>query len=99
MERSAIGGGYVRRLCTLFVATILFAVVAGAQQITPPAASTPPTSAQSAEFLQAADEVLAEMSKLISLPIRSPLKKSLRSRDEIKAYLLEKMKEDKDANK
>ena len=59
----------------------------------------PPASAQSAEFLQAADEVLAEMSKLISLPILSPLKKSLRSREEIRAYLLQKMKEDKDADK
>jgi hypothetical protein len=90
----------VRRLCTVFVATMLFAVAAIAQQITPPAASLPPpTSAQNAEFLAAADQVLAEMSKLISLPIRSPLKKSLRSRDEIQAYLLKKMKEDKDADK
>ncbi len=43
--------------------------------------------------------MLAEMSKLISLPILSPLKKSLRSREEIRAYLLQKMKEDKDADK
>jgi hypothetical protein len=49
--------------------------------------------------LQAADEVLAEMSKLVSLPILSPLKKSFRSREEIKAYLLQKMKEDKDDDK
>ena len=39
------------------------------------------------------------MSKLVSLPILSPLKKSLRSRDEIQAYLLKKMSEDKDADK
>jgi hypothetical protein len=39
------------------------------------------------------------MSKLISLPILSPLKKSMRSREEIKAYLLQKMREDKDADK
>ena len=43
--------------------------------------------------------MLAEMSKLLSLPILTPLKKSLRSRDEIRAYLLRKMKEDKDADK
>ena len=35
-----------------------------------------PRIRQSQEFLQAADEVLAEMSKLISLPILSPLKKA-----------------------
>jgi len=39
------------------------------------------------------------MSKLISLPILSPLKKSMRSREEIRAYLLRKMREDKDADK
>jgi hypothetical protein len=79
---------------------LLFAVLAvAAQQATPPASLPPPATAQSAEFLQAADEVLAEMSKLVSLPILSPLKKSMRSRDEIQAYLLQKMKEDKDADK
>ena len=70
-----------------------------AQKIAPPASLPPPASAQNQEFLQAADEVLAEMSKLISLPILSPLKKSMRSREEIRAYLLQKMKEDKDAGK
>ena len=79
---------------------MLFAVLGvAAQQATPPASLPPPASEQSAEFLQAADEVLAEMSKLISLPVLSPLKKSLRSREEIQAYLLQKMNEDKDANK
>ena len=86
----------------IFVGLIVltFTVLTGtAQQSAPPASLPPPTTAQSAEFLQAADEVLAEMSKLLSLPILSPLKKSLRSREEIKAYLLQKMKEDKDADK
>ncbi len=73
--------------------------VAFAQHAAPAPSLPPPASAQSTEFLQAADEVLAEMSKLISLPILSPLKKSLRSREEIKAYLLQKMKEDKDDDK
>ena len=79
---------------------LLFTVLSGAaQQAAPPASLPPPATEQSAEFLQAADEVLLEMSKLLSLPILSPLKKSLRSREEIRAYLLQKMKEDKDANK
>jgi hypothetical protein len=80
-------------------ALLLVAPGAAAQDAAPSTALPPPTSAQSQEFLQAADEVLAEMSKLISLPILSPLKKSLRSREEIKAYLLRKMKEDKDTDK
>ena len=70
-----------------------------AQQAAPSVALPPPATAQSADFLRSADEVLAEMSKLISLPILSPLKKSIRSREEIRAYLLQKMKEDKDAAK
>ena len=90
----------MKRILIGIFAILAAALAATAQQIAPPAASLPPpASAQSAEFLEAADEVLAEMSKLISLPILSPLKKSLRSRDEIQAYLLRKMKEDKDADK
>jgi len=49
-----------------------------------------------AEFLQAADEVMAEMSKLLSLPIREPLKRSVRSREEIRQFLIRQMREDKD---
>ena len=79
---------------------LLFAVAGvAAQKSVPPASLPPPANEQSADFLKAADEVLVEMSKLLSLPILSPLKKSLRSREEIRAYLLQKMKEDKDADK
>ena len=78
------------------------AFIAAAQQSAPPppaAAAPPPASAQNEDFLKAADEVLAEMSKLISLPVLKPLKKSMRSREEIRDYLLRKMDEDKDADK
>ena len=89
----------MKHLGAVLLVAILFAVSASAQQSAPPAASPQGESAQNAEFLQAADEVLVQMSKLVSLPILSPLKKSLRSRDEIQAYLLKKMSEDKDADK
>jgi predicted transcriptional regulator len=59
----------------------------------------PPAAAADAEFLQAADEVLADMSKLLSLPVVEPLKKSVRSRDEIRDYLVKSMKEDKKDDK
>lgn len=52
-----------------------------------------------AEFLQAADEVLAEMSKILSLPVKEPLKKSVRSREEIREFLIRQMHEDKDDTK
>jgi hypothetical protein len=90
----------LRRFLAVIFGTLLFcATGAVAQNAAPSPKLPPPASEQSQEFLQAADEVLAQMSKLISLPILSPLKKSLRSREEIRAYLLQKMKEDKDADK
>jgi hypothetical protein len=94
------GRNSVKRILGALISVLFAALGAVAQQMAPPVASMPPpASAQSAEFLQAADEVMAQMSKLISLPILSPLKKSMRSRDEIRAYLLRKMNEDKDAGK
>ena len=89
----------MRRIVAGVVAALFLALGVAAQKAASPAPLPPPESAQSQEFLQAADEVLAEMSKLISLPILSPLKKSMRSREEIRAYLLRKMREDKDADK
>ncbi len=93
------GTDLVKRFFAGLVAALFLAYGVAAQKVAPPASLPPPASAQSQEFLRAADEVLAEMSKLISLPILSPLKKSIRSREEIRAYLLQKMKEDKDADK
>lgn len=89
----------MKRISAGLIAILFAAVGAMAQQAAPSAAVPPPATAQSADFLQAADQVLAEMSKLISLPILSPLKKSIRTREEIRAYLLQKMKEDKDTAK
>ena len=89
----------MKRILAGIIAAFFLAMGVAAQKVAPPASLPPPASAQSMEFMQAADEVLGEMSKLISLPILSPLKKSMRSREEIQAYLLQKMKEDKDADK
>jgi hypothetical protein len=65
-----------------------------------PAPAIPSTSAgkpNSADFAVAADEVLAQMSQITGLSMTSPVKKSLRSRDEIRAHIIQEMKEDKDA--
>ncbi|HXW15558.1 MAG TPA: hypothetical protein VEN79_13705, partial [Terriglobia bacterium] len=48
----------------------------------------------SPEFLRTADEVLAQMSQLLSLPVKAPLKKSLRSKKEIREYLIREDQED-----
>lgn len=94
-----------RIVCLLGV--LAFGVFAAGQTVSPPepAATKPATqagaaAAQNPEFLAAADEVLKQMSVILHLPIKEPLKKSLRSKQEIRAYLIEADKEDKnDAQK
>jgi hypothetical protein len=69
------------------------------QPATTPSAIAPPpqtTPESNQAFLSAADEVLSQMSKILDLPIKEPLKKSLRSRQEIRAYLIQEEKDDKD---
>ena len=78
---------------------LLFAGAATAQQMAPPA-GVPGTSPQihaatNPEFLKAADEVLSQMSDILHLPIKQPLKKSLRSKEEIRAYLVREEKTDR----
>jgi hypothetical protein len=69
-----------------------------AQQSTAPATSPSPAGKPSAaDFAAAADEVLAQMSQITGLDLRSPLKKSLRSREEIRAHVIQEMNEDKNA--
>ncbi len=46
-------------------------------------------------FLKAADEVVKDMSAILSLPQLSPLKRSVRTREEIRAFVIRQMKEDK----
>jgi hypothetical protein len=60
---------------------------------TPPAQVAPGSNA---DFLKAADEVLAQMSQLLDLPVKESLKKTLRSKKEIREYLVREEKEDKD---
>src|ERR1700691_6544373 len=64
------------------------------------AAPQPKISSQTApgsspELIKAADEVLAQMSKILDLPIKEPLKKTLRSKQEVRDYLIREDKEDK----
>jgi hypothetical protein len=73
---------------------------AGAQaQRLPPPTLPAVDPAGNAAFLRAADEVLAEMSKLLSLPVREPLKRSVRTREEIREYVVRSMREDADPAK
>ncbi len=61
--------------------------------VAPPSADSKP--ATDAEFIAAADEVLGQMSQITGLRLLTPLKKSLRSREEIRAYVIKQMNEEK----
>src|SRR5277367_2134801 len=61
----------------------------------PPRISSQTAPTSSPEFIKTADEVLVQMSKILELPIREPLKKTLRSKQEVRDYLIREDKEDK----
>jgi hypothetical protein len=72
----------------VLAAAVLLVGSAGAQQALSPPRETP------ADFLRASDEVLAEVSRLLALEVKEPLKKSLRTREEVRKFLIEKVKEE-----
>src|SRR5436309_3405231 len=85
------------RLLFLSLALLLGGVAIRAQEasVTPPPADSKP--APDADFIAAADEVLGQMSQITGLKLVTPLKKSLRSREEIRAYVIKAMNEEKNA--
>jgi hypothetical protein len=86
---------FATALCALVITALpCWGQQEGGHRVQPQASGT-----ANAEFLQAADEVLAEMSKILSLPVKEPLKKSVRSREEIREFLIRQMREDKDDTK
>src|SRR5271155_2440542 len=96
-----IGAGRYIAVALLLACSIAFAAQRPAvslKSVTFANAKTSPqtTTASSPEFIKAADEVLAQMSKILDLPIKEPLKKSLRSKQEIRDYLVREEKDDKD---
>jgi len=59
--------------------------------------AVPPAAAQTrAEFLKATDEVLGQMSVILHLPPKGNLKKSIRTRDEIRQSLLKDYNDEKE---
>ena len=83
----------------LFGITILAATVPGfARQAAPaPATATPSVGTSNPEFLATADAVVKEMSQITGWGLKTPLKKSIRSRADIHAYILKQMDDEKDA--
>jgi hypothetical protein len=87
-------------LASLLLGTLILSTgpLAAAQQAAPaPAAATPSVGTSNPEFLATADEVVKEMSQITGWGIKTPLKKSIRSREDIHAYVLRQMDDEKDA--
>jgi len=83
------------RALLLALALFVGGAAINAQQaaVAPPSADSKPVT--DGDFIAAADEVLAQMSQITGLKLLAPLKKSLRSREEIRAYVIKQMDEDK----
>jgi len=86
--------------CRVPIAVLLLCLCAAglalAQQSAAPAPPASSGKASASDFAAAADEVLAQMSEITHLQPRAPLKKTLRSREEIRAHVIQEMNEDKD---
>src|SRR5580698_2746079 len=78
----------IQKLIATACALVITALPCWGQQQGEHREQTPASGTADAEFLQAADEVLAVMSKILSLPVKEPLKKSVRSRDESREFLI-----------
>jgi hypothetical protein len=89
---------YFRLRAVFLGLVLLLGGIAGRAQT---AAVAPPSgdskAATDADFIAAADEVLGQMSQITGLKLMTPLKKSLRSREEIRAYVIKQMNEEKNA--
>src|SRR5260370_39701083 len=77
---------------TLFLGAV--GVCAQEAAVAPPSADSKP--AMDADFMAAADEGLGQMSQITGLKLGTPLKKSLRSREEIRAYVVKQLNGEKD---
>jgi hypothetical protein len=96
----------MNRFAGLVLALALGVAASARQSVSPPKPGVSPSvpakspaqvpAAASPEFLRAADEVIAQMSQILDLPIKEPLKKSLRSKQEIRDYLIREEKSDKE---
>jgi len=80
---------------TLFLAICFLSSTTYAQDSSVASPRADSKAADNADFLAAADEVLQQMSEITGLKLLTPLKKSLRSRDEIRAYVIKQMNEEK----
>ena len=88
-----------RIILAISLSVIIAAAVLAQNDPRGSAGSSTTTPQSQAEFYAAADEVLGVMSKILDLPAKSPLKKSIRTKPEIRAYLVAEQKKGEPASK
>lgn len=99
MKKSLLIVGLLAGVAAVWASLWVAAPSATASAAAQAQASPAPVKPAEAEFARTADEVMGEVSALLGLPVKTPLKKTLRSRDEIREYLLRQMREDKNPDK
>ncbi|MCL6480651.1 MAG: hypothetical protein K6U02_02890 [Firmicutes bacterium] len=88
-----------KKFLAVGVALLLLGVVVAQQPAPEPATQAPAAAVTAQEILAQADRVLVEVSQLITLEIKRPLRKSIRTREEIRAYLVKEFQEDEEPAK
>ena len=83
---------FTRLLLLSFLIAWVWPVAAQSVQDRPPGAAN---TAAAAEFTAAADQVLKKMSEITGLEQKAPVKKTLRSREEIRAYVIREMNDER----
>lgn len=88
-----------RRFCLSAASVLLLLAVPAlrAQQAAPATGNNSAPTSANPEFLATADEVMNEMAEITGWKVKTPLKKSVRTRAEIHAYILSEMDDEKDA--
>jgi hypothetical protein len=88
----------MRRTLTAVVLSLLLLLAGSVSRCQEASVAKPSADSKAvtdADFIAAADEVLNQMSQITGLKLRTPLKKSLRSREQIRDYVIKQMNEEK----
>ena len=89
--------GKVRRFFVAALVSILSLELVSSRPLFAQTPSAPASSeSNNPDFLAAVDEVLKDMSEITGWQLKSSLKKSIRSREQIRAYVLQQMNDEKD---
>jgi hypothetical protein len=94
--RVALGSRRIWRVASLLLLGCLLVLPCARAQQADPAPPATEGGASNPEFLATADEVLHDMAEITGWRPKASLKKSIRTREEIRAYVISEMNDEKD---